>query len=152
MKVHLRHDTRTRERVIWDRPLVSYLKSGKRPAWGGPRPRLPNGEGKKAPWRLSRQGAILGGTGVRLCIWAMVVTKAGISTWPCTLLRIRHRRCGWPGGLKISNRHDTDRLVYRCFLPDLTGFTSVCCVGPIRRPGQPASEALRPSIKDFNPA
>ncbi len=36
---------------------------------------------------------------------------------------------GWPGGLRISSRHDTNRLVYRCFLPDLTGFTSVCCVG-----------------------
>ncbi len=22
---------------------------------------------------------------------------------------------------------DTDRNAYRCFLPDLTGFTSVCC-------------------------
>ena len=24
--------------------------------------------------------------------------------------------------------HDTDRIIYRCFLPDLTRFVTVCCV------------------------
>jgi len=29
----------------------------------------------------------------------------------------------WPGSI-----HDTDRIAYRCFLPDLTRFVTVCCV------------------------
>ena len=44
--------------------------------------------------------------------------------------------------LKIRQIHDTDRIVYRCFLPDLTGFTTVCCAGsnlvPRRRPSSTA--------------
>ena len=59
---------------------------------------------------------------------------------------------GASGGLRISRRHDTDCLTYRCFLPDLTGFASACCVGsnPPVRP--PFPTALRPSARGFNPA
>jgi len=28
----------------------------------------------------------------------------------------------------IRDRYDTNRIIYRCFLPDLTGFITVCCV------------------------
>ena len=28
--------------------------------------------------------------------------------------------------------HDTDRVTYRCFLPDLTRFMTVCCVASDR--------------------
>ncbi len=56
------------------------------------------------------------------------------------------------GGLRISSHRDTDRLVYRCFLPDLTGFTSVCCVGSNPPPGTAVPGCAATLRKDFNPA
>ena len=29
---------------------------------------------------------------------------------------------------RLRSIHDTDRITYRCFLPDLTRFMTVCCV------------------------
>jgi len=46
--------------------------------------------------------------------------------WLCTHLRIFFRESGplcRPGSI-----HDTDRISYRCFLPDLTRFVTACCV------------------------
>ena len=48
--------------------------------------------------------------------------------WPCT-----HHRAGYNIEVvttvgKARVNHDTDRNTYRCFLPDLTGFVSVCCM------------------------
>ena len=37
------------------------------------------------------------------------------------------------GERQIRVNHDTDRNTYRCFLPDLTGFASVCCMVSNRR-------------------
>ncbi len=59
---------------------------------------------------------------------------------------------GPPGGSRISSRRDTDRLIYRCFLPDLTGFTSVCCVGSNPPSGTAVSGCAATLGKDFNPA
>ena len=48
--------------------------------------------------------------------------------------------------------HDTDCITYRCFLPDLTGFVTACCVVPDL--GQPLAhgsggpqKGIRPRIK-----
>ncbi len=45
---------------------------------------------------------------------------------------LRTRRRIFFGNLLPSYRlrsiHDTDRITYRCFLPDLTRFMTVCCV------------------------
>jgi hypothetical protein len=45
------------------------------------------------------------------------------------------------------------RFAYRCFLPDLTGFTSSHCAGPdlLRRPRRPDPKKTRPQI-GINPA
>jgi hypothetical protein len=44
--------------------------------------------------------------------------------WLCTPRRVdpKNRSTTWPGSI-----HDTDRIPYRCFLPDLTRFETVCC-------------------------
>jgi len=41
---------------------------------------------------------------------------------------------------KSREQHDTDRITYRCFLPDLTGFATVCHVR-----STPSSEPVRAS-------
>jgi len=38
------------------------------------------------------------------------------------------RRHQWKWG-QVILRH-TERTAYRCFLPDLAGFTGFCCTGP----------------------
>ena len=44
--------------------------------------------------------------------------------WLCTLLRI----ClGVSISIGPGSIRDTDRITYRCFLPDLTRFATVCC-------------------------
>ena len=50
-----------------------------------------------------------------------------IIPWPCILSRINANE---GLGLKTSIRdgYDTNCIIYRCFLPDLTGFITVCCV------------------------
>ena len=55
-------------------------------------------------------------------------------------------------GLRISRRHDTAGPAYRCFLPDLTGFASVCCVGSNPPVWGLAPAVLKGSGRDFNPA
>ena len=46
--------------------------------------------------------------------------------WLCTHLRAFF---GIPGPLcRPGSTHDTDCITYRCFLPDLTRFATVCCV------------------------
>lgn len=48
-------------------------------------------------------------------------------SWPCILSRTNATEVL---GLKASirDRYDTNRIIYRCFLPDLTRFITVCCV------------------------
>ena len=48
-------------------------------------------------------------------------------SWPCILSRTNSHGvlCLKP---KIRFSCDTNRIIYRCFLPDLTGFITVCCV------------------------
>jgi len=45
---------------------------------------------------------------------------------------LRTRRRTFLGNLvtlyRLRSIHDTDRITYRCFLPDLTRFMTVCCV------------------------
>jgi hypothetical protein len=54
---------------------------------------------------------------------------------------------------KSREQHDTDRIAYRCFLPDLTGFATVCHVR-----STPSSEPVRVSADEgfskrtFDPA
>jgi hypothetical protein len=54
---------------------------------------------------------------------------------------------------KSREQHDTDRITYRCFLPDLTGFATVCHVR-----STPSSEPARVnadegfSERTFDPA
>ncbi len=54
---------------------------------------------------------------------------------------------------KSRAQHDTDRITYRCFLPDLTGFATVCHVR-----STPSSEPVRVSTDErfsertFDPA
>ena len=47
--------------------------------------------------------------------------------WPCILSRtnIQGGHCLKP---EIRGSCDTNRIIYRCFLPDLTGFITVCRV------------------------
>jgi hypothetical protein len=42
----------------------------------------------------------------------------------------RHRKK--PGSSRPVTDHDTAGITYRCFLPDLTRFVTVCCVGTSR--------------------
>jgi hypothetical protein len=48
-------------------------------------------------------------------------------SWPCILSRINDTK-GLDLKTSIRDRYDTNRIIYRCFLPDLTGFITVCCV------------------------
>jgi hypothetical protein len=48
-------------------------------------------------------------------------------SWPCILYRINDTK-GLDLRTNIRDRYDTNRIIYRCFLPDLTGFITVCCV------------------------
>ena len=43
---------------------------------------------------------------------------------------------------KPGSIHDTDAITYRCFLPDLTRFTSVCCMAA----GQPEDHGFQEAI------
>jgi len=45
------------------------------------------------------------------------------------LLTSGPKRCRVAGSGQASPRH-TENIAYRCFLPDLTGFTSFRCAGP----------------------
>jgi hypothetical protein len=50
-----------------------------------------------------------------------------IISWPCILSRINETK-GLDLKTCIRDKYDTNRIIYRCFLPDLTGFITVCCV------------------------
>ena len=67
--------------------------------------------------------------------------KSEIERWLCTHLRIF---TGCIGSLCRSvSVHDTDRITYRCFLPDLTRFATVCCVVSDQNgPNSPVSRSL----------
>ena len=45
--------------------------------------------------------------------------------------------------------HDTDCITYRCFLPDLTGFVTACCVVPDL--GQPLAHGIGGPQKGIRP-
>jgi len=47
--------------------------------------------------------------------------------WPCILSRTNSQGVPFLKP-KIRGSYDTNRIIYRCFLPDLTGFIIVCCV------------------------
>ena len=73
--------------------------------------------------------------------------------WPCTYLRTSSPGgTGVAGSSQESLRH-MRKSAYRCFLPDLTGFTGSHCAGPNlqRYPRQPDPKEERPRIS-FNPA
>jgi hypothetical protein len=54
---------------------------------------------------------------------------------------------------KSREQHDTDRITYRCFLPDLTGFATVCHVRSTR-PSEPVRVSTDEGFSErtFDPA
>ena len=50
--------------------------------------------------------------------------------WPCTLNRHGFPERTAPACSNQATSRHTKNLTYRCFLPDLTGFISFCCVRP----------------------
>ncbi len=68
-----------------------------------------------------------------------------LGPWSCILTRAVNRCVSVAWSYRIERHHDTGSLAYRCFLPDLTGFTSACHVSSIPSPpptGGPPGPAL----------
>ena len=52
----------------------------------------------------------------------------------------------------IRGNHDTNCNTYRCFLPDLTGFVSVCCAVSNQQQAQTGPGLTVTLCREFNPA
>jgi hypothetical protein len=52
----------------------------------------------------------------------------------------------------IRDVHDTNCNTYRCFLPDLTGFVSVCCAVSNQQQSQTTPGRTEALHREFNPA
>jgi len=80
-------------------------------------------------WKAERER--LTAEGIKSDIFPYSNPKSAIPN-PQSYKWLRTRRRIFFGNLLPSYRlrsiHDTDRITYRCFLPDLTRFMTVCCV------------------------
>jgi len=88
--------------------------------------------GEGSGYKRKGQGARLRAQGIKSDLVPCLNPKSQIPNpqsheeW----LRTRRRTFfGFLGPLyRLRSIHDTNRITYRCFLPDLTRFVTVCCV------------------------